>query len=101
MALRVHSSGLAYSSTSLRSASRLGCAIGQVHVVIAMRQKRVAQRFEDTRLVAAEVVGIDQVQCRARLGLMLIVAVRVVPAAAIGHLLDRQAEEEEIFLACL
>ena len=64
-----------------------------------MRQKRIAQRREDARLVAAEVIGENQVQRRAGLRLVVIVPLRIVPAAAGGHLVRRQAEEEEILLA--
>ena len=80
---------------------QVGLQVRQVHVVVAVRQQRVAQRREDARLIAAEVVGEDQVQRRARLRLVLVVPVRVVPAAAVGHLLRRQAEQEEVLLARL
>ena len=39
--------------------------IGQVHVVIAAGEQRLAQRFEDPWLVAAKVIGKDQVERRA------------------------------------
>ena len=72
-----------------------------MHVVVAVRQQRVAQRREDAGLVAAEVVGEDQVQRGAGLRLVVVVPVRVVPAAAVGDLLGGQAEEEEVLLAGL
>ena len=49
--------------------------------------------------VAAEIVGEDQVQGLAGLGLVFVMPVRVIPAAAADHLLRRQAEEEEVLLA--
>ena len=70
-----------------------------MHVVVSIRQERVAQRTEDTRLIAAEVIGQNQVQGRSRLRLVLIVPVRVVPAATAGHLFRGQAEQEEVILA--
>src|SRR5262245_33672133 len=39
--------------------------IGQVHVVVTARQEGLPQRFEDPRLIAAEVVREDQLEGRA------------------------------------
>ena len=64
-----------------------------------MRQERCRERREDARLVAAEVVREDQVQRGAGFRLVFIVPVRVVPAAAVGHLFGGQTEEEEVLLA--
>ena len=69
--------------------------------MIAVRQQRVAQRLEDAGLVAVEVVGEDQIERRARFRLVLIVPVRVVPAAAVRDLLRGQTEQEEVLLAGL
>ena len=80
----------------MRLAVRL--QIGQVHVVVAVGQQRVADRLEDARLVAAEVLREDQVQRRAGLRLVLIVPVRAVPAPAVGDLLGGQTEQEEVLL---
>ena len=49
--------------------------------------------------MAAEVVREDQVQRGARFRLVVVVPLRAVVAAALGHLLGRQAEQEEILLA--
>ena len=57
-----------------------------MHVIIALRQQRAAQRLEDTGFVAAEMIGKDQVQGRAGLGLVFVMPMRVVPAAAAGYL---------------
>ena len=96
--MRAQASGSAYSSTS---AVRLqvGLQVRQVHVVVAIGQQRVAQGGEDPRLVAAEVVGEDQVQRRAGFRLVIVVPVRVVPTVATGHLFRRETEQEEILLA--
>ena len=61
---------------------QVGLEIRQMHVVVAVCQKRVAQRIEDSRLMAVEMTGEDQVQCRPRFRLVIIVPVRVVPAPA-------------------
>jgi hypothetical protein len=53
--------------------------------VVAARQEAVAQRGEHARLVAAEVVGEDQVQRRAGLRLVLIVPVRAYRRYAQGR----------------
>ena len=79
----------------------VGLQVRQVHVVVPMRQQRVVQRREDAWLIAAEIIGEDQVQRGAGFRLVFVVPVRVVPAAAAGHLLRRQAEQEEILLARL
>jgi hypothetical protein len=49
--------------------------------------------------MAAEIVGEDKVQCGARLRIIVIMPLRLIPAAAAGHLFRRQAEEKEIFFA--
>src|ERR1700730_667886 len=59
----------------------IGCEIGKIHVVVAARQQGVAQWRKDARLIAAEVVGEDQVQRRADLWLVIVVPPRVVPGA--------------------
>src|SRR5215831_20451491 len=71
----------------------------QMQVVIPMCQQRVTQRGENARFIAAEVVGEDQVQGCAGLGLVIIVPVWAVVAAAVGDLLRRQAEQEKMLLA--
>ena len=66
-----------------------------------MRQQRVVQWRENTRFVAAEVVGRDQVQCGARFRLVVIMPMWTVPAAAVGDLLRPEAEQEKILLTGL
>ena len=56
-------------------------------------------RSKDPRLVAAEIVGGDQVQCGAGFRLVVVMPMRVVPAAAAGHLIGGQAEQEEVLFA--
>ena len=70
-----------------------------MHVVIAVSQKRVAQWSKDARVIAAEMVGEDQVQCGPCLRVVVIMPVRVVPVTTARHLFRRQAEEKEIFFA--
>ena len=87
IALRAQASGSAYSATEPlvaprdRTSGRPGACSG--------RRASAACRAAARRpgLVAAEVVGEDQVERRARLRLVLVVPVRVVPAAAVGDLL--------------
>jgi hypothetical protein len=67
--------------------------------VISMREERIAQGLEDARLIAAEVVGENQVQRGPGLRLVLVVPVRIVPTSAVFYLLRGQAEKEEIFLS--
>ena len=52
-----------------------------------------------TPLVTAEVVGEDQIQRCPRLRIVFVVPGRIVPTSAVGHLLGRQAEHEEVLLA--
>ena len=77
----------------------IGPEIRQMHVVVAVGQQGVAQWLEHAGLVAAEVVREDQIQRRMGFGLVVIVPLGVVPAAAAGHLLRRQSEQEEVRLA--
>ena len=99
MAFRAQALGSAYNCAELASASQVRRQVGQVHVVVAVREQRLADRREDPRLVAAEVIGEDQIERRADFRLVLVVPVRVVPAAAVHHLLGGQAEQEEVLLA--
>src|ERR1700739_2188060 len=70
--------------------------VRQVHVEVAARQKSVAQRSENSRLIPAEMIRENEVQSRSCLRLIVVVPVRVVPPAAVLHLLCREAEQEEI-----
>src|SRR5271157_1454455 len=72
-----------------------------MHVEISVGEKRIAQWGENTRLIAAEVVGEDQVQGGAGLRLVVVMPVRIVPATAIGDLLCCESEEKEIVFASL
>ena len=77
----------------------IGRKVREVHVVVPAGQQRLAQRLEDARLGATEVIREDQVQNGAGLGLVVVVPVRAVPAAIAGHLLRSETEQEEILLA--
>src|SRR6516165_5809016 len=66
--------------------------VRQVHVVVSMGQERIEEWRKDSRFIAAEVVGGDQVQSRARFRLIFIVPARVVPSAAVCHLIRCQPE---------
>ncbi len=72
-----------------------------MHVVIASGQQCIAQRSKDPRLVVAEIIGRNQVQCCAGLRLVVVMPMRVVPAATVFDLIRGQAEQEEIVLAGL
>ena len=50
-----------------------------MHIVIAVNQQRFAQRCEDARLIATEIIGKDQIQGFAGLGLLIVVPLRAVP----------------------
>ena len=80
---------------------KIGREVRKVHVVVAVRQQRVAQRGEYARVVVAEVIGEDQVERGAGLRFIVVVPARGVPAAAGGDLLGGQAKEEEIVFPCL
>ena len=56
--------------------------VGEMHVVVAVGEQRLPQRLEDARLIAAEMVGEDEVERPARLRLVVVVPVGAVPAAA-------------------
>src|SRR4029077_3217816 len=83
----------------------LGLAVGgevrQVHVVVTVCQERVAQGSRDSWLVAAKVVGENEVQSCPRFRIIFIVPVRVVPAAAVLDLFYIEAEQEEVLLTSL
>src|SRR5690242_4302523 len=78
---------------------KIGFEIGQMHVVVSVRQQRIAERSKDAGLVAAEMIGEDQVQCSASLRLVIVMPVGIVPTAAAGYLVGGQAEQEEVLLA--
>src|SRR5205814_5665148 len=59
----------------------VGCQVRQVHVVIPVRQQCVTQGSENTRFIAAEMIGKDQVQGRTSLRLVFIVPIWAVPGA--------------------
>src|SRR5262245_39153016 len=60
--------------------------VGEVHVVIAVAEQRVAQGGEHPGLVAAEVIREDQIERGARLAIVLVVPLRAVPASALRDL---------------
>jgi hypothetical protein len=66
-----------------------------------MRQQRVSQRGENSWLAPAEGIARNHVERGPGLGLVLIVPVRAVPAAAVGDFLRAQPEQEEVLLARL
>src|SRR5215471_10101550 len=76
----------------------IGGEVGKMHVLVATPQD-VAQRLEDARLLAAEMVGEDHIERLMGLGLVVVVPLRAVPAAAVCHLLRVQPEQEEVLLA--
>src|SRR6516225_3662725 len=66
--------------------------VRQVHVVVSTGQEGIEEWRKNFRFIAAEVVGGDQVQSRARFWLIFIVPARVVPSAAVCHLIRCQPE---------
>src|SRR3974377_215563 len=67
-----------------------------MHVKVTVREQRVAQRSENPRFVAAEMIGEDQVQCSAGFWFLFVMPARIVPASAVGNLLGGEAEQEEV-----
>src|SRR5579885_1877344 len=66
-----------------------------MHVEVAVGQQRVANRFEHSPLVTAEVIGEDQVQRGAGFWFIVVVPVRIVPSPAPRHLLRGQANKKK------
>src|SRR6266446_5004522 len=77
----------------------IGSEIRQMHVVIAMRKQRIMNGTKNSGLIAAKVIGRDYVQCGPSFGIVGVMPMRAVPAAAIGDLLCAEAEQKEILLA--
>ena len=50
--------------------------VRQVHVVIALAEQRIENGREDAGLVRAEMVAGDEVERRARFGLMIVMPLR-------------------------
>src|SRR5215831_7354672 len=69
--------------------------------MIAVREERLPDRRKYPRLGMAKGIVADHIQDIAKLWLMLVVPMRVIPATAGQYFLRRQAEEEEVFLTCL
>ncbi len=72
-----------------------------MHVVIAIRQERLAQWIEHPRLVTTEMIRENEVKSRSSLRLIFIMPVRTVPGTAVLDLFHGEAEEEHVFLPCL
>src|SRR5436305_13828504 len=79
----------------------VGRQIREVHVVISVLQKRVAERLEETGLIAVEVIRKDQIQSSTNLGLVFVMPARAVPRPAGQHLLRGKTEQKECVLASL
>src|ERR1700751_5256946 len=77
----------------------IGLEVREMHVKVAMGEKRIGQRGKDARLMAAEIIGEDQVESGASLGFMIVMPMGIVPATAVSDLLGREAEEEEVVFA--
>src|ERR1700739_2748973 len=72
---------LTVESEQPRNRLEIGLEVGERGVKIALCEQRAPQRLEHPGLVAAEIIGKDQVERRACLGLMVVMPVRAVPAA--------------------
>src|SRR5262245_11010247 len=64
-------------------------------------QKSIPDRPKNSRFIATKMVVKNKIERLARLRLIPVVPERIVPAAAAGHLLGRQAEEKEVFFPSL
>ena len=56
------------------------------------------ERRENPGLVAAEIIGGDQVERSPDFGLVVVMPARAVPGAAFGNLLCAQTKQEEVVL---
>src|SRR5215471_21112288 len=70
-----------------------------MHVVVAIGKESVPQWSKDAWLMTVEIIGEDQVQCRAGLRVIVIMPLRLVPAAAACHLFRCKAKKKEILFA--
>src|ERR1051326_5773723 len=66
-----------------------------------MGEDGIDEFSENSGLVAAEMATADQVDRGLGFGLVVVVPMRAVPAAALGDLGGRQAEEEEVLFSRL
>src|SRR5580704_5259845 len=73
--------------------------ISQMHIVIALGQKRIAQRSKNSRFITAEVVRENQLQGGSRLRLIFIMPVRVVPGAAVLDFLNGEPEQKHVLFS--
>src|ERR1700683_5205249 len=73
--------------------------VRQIHIVIALIQKHIAQGSEYSWFIEAEVVRENQVQSGARLRLMFIMPVRVIPGTAVLNLFHRKPEQENVLFS--
>jgi hypothetical protein len=69
--------------------------VGQVQIVVAFAQQGIENRSEHARQVLAEMVVGDEIQRSARLGIIVVMPLRTVNAAALRDLIGAQAEEEK------
>src|SRR5215813_7420326 len=74
--------GLAIQLSHLLLCTSVGREIGQVHVMIAVREERLPDRRKHPRLGMAKGIVADHIQDIAELWLMLVVPMRVIPATA-------------------
>ena len=63
-----------------------------------MRQQRIPKGGEYARLIRTEMIGRDQVPRGARLGLILVMPMRIVPTAAASYLIGGQTEKKKVLL---
>ena len=70
-----------------------------MHVVVAVREKRITKGIEQPLDAAIDLIAEKQVEGRASLGFVLVVPVWIVPGTAGGDLLGAQAEEEHVLFA--
>src|SRR6516162_1750313 len=70
-----------------------------MHIKVTVCEESVVQRSEHPSLVAAEMIGDDQVQGGTGFWFVFVMPARIVPTSAVGNLLGGETEQEEVVLA--
>ena len=84
--------GIAVELHGARVSIEIRVQICKVHVAVATGQQRSAYRLEHAGLVAAEMIAEDEIERGTGVRLVIIVPVRVVPAASVVDLLRRAVD---------
>src|ERR1700722_5372614 len=73
--------------------------VREIHIVIALGQEHIAQGSEYSWLIAAEVVGENQVKSGPGLRLVFVMPLWIVPGATVLHLLHGEPEQEHVLFS--